>query len=113
MELLHLLLYKNMIVYNTTYHAHNAIAEEFLAWLKSNYIPKAVCDGRLAEPRLTTVMNAEESDGINYSLQFRSESTDVLRNWYEEVGDDLLVELSNTFGQKVAGFSTLLEEIDL
>ena len=58
-------------------------------------------------------MNAEESDGINYSLQFRSESTDVLRNWYEEVGDDLLVELSNTFGQKVAGFSTLLEEIDL
>lgn len=102
-----------MIVYNTTYHAHNSVAEKFLVWLKDTYIPRALCDGRLIEPRLTTVMNAEESDGINYSLQFRSESVEVLRNWYEETGDDLVVELSKIFGQKVAGFSTLLEEIDL
>lgn len=102
-----------MIVYNTTYHAHNSVTDEFVAWLKATYIPKAVVDGRLIEPRLTTVLNAEESDGVNYSLQFRAESVDALRKWYEEIGDDLVVELSKVFGQNVAGFSTLLEEIDL
>lgn len=70
-------------------------------------------DGRLSEPRLTLVLNAEESDGRNYSLQFRASDVDTLRAWYEEVGDDLVEEMAKRFGHQVAGFSTLLEEVDL
>ncbi len=102
-----------MIVYNTTFHAHNDAVEQFLQWLREEYVPKAVGDGRLTEPRLTLVLNAEESDGKNYSLQFRATDMDTLRNWYEEVGDDLVEVMTTKFGQKVAGFSTLLEEVDL
>ena len=57
-----------MIVYNTTFHAHNDAVERFLEWLRAEYIPRATVDGRLSEPRLTLVLNAEESDGRNYSL---------------------------------------------
>ena len=69
--------------------------------------------GGLSEPRLTLVLNAEESDGRNYSLQFRANDVDTLRAWYEEVGDDLVEEMAKRFGHQVAGFSTLLEEVDL
>ena len=79
-----------MIVYNTTFHAHNDAVEHFLEWLRAEYIPRATVDGRLSEPRLTLVLNAEESDGRNYSLQFRASDVDTLRAWYEEVGDDLV-----------------------
>ncbi len=102
-----------MIVYNTTFHAHNDAVEQFLQWLRSEYIPKAIGDGRLSDPRLTLVLNAEESDGKNYSLQFRAADVDTLRDWYEAVGDDLVEIMASKFGQKVAGFSTLLEEVDL
>lgn len=102
-----------MIVYNTTFHAHNDAVERFLEWLRSEYIPRAIVDGRLSEPRLTLVLNAEESDGRNYSLQFRASDVDTLRAWYEEVGDDLVEEMTKRFGHQVAGFSTLLEEVDL
>ncbi len=102
-----------MIVYNTTFHAHNDAVEQFLQWLRREYIPKAIGDGRLTDPRLTLVLNAEESDGKNYSLQFRAADVDTLRDWYEAVGDDLVEIMASKFGQKVAGFSTLLEEVDL
>ena len=89
-----------MIVYNTTFHAHNDAVEHFLEWLRAEYIPRATVDGRLSEPRLTLVLNAEESDGRNYSLQFRASDVDTLRAWYEE--------MAKRFGHQVAGFSTLL-----
>lgn len=101
-----------MIIYNTTFHAHNDVAKEFLDWLKNEYVPAAVGDGRLAEPRLAKVLNAEESDGSNYSLQFRVSGLDALRAWYGDVGDDLIVAMSQKFGHQVAGFSTLLEEVE-
>lgn len=102
-----------MIVYNTTFHAHNDAVERFLEWLRAEYIPRAIVDGRLSEPRLTLVLNAEESDGRNYSLQFRASDVDTLRAWYEGVGDDLVEEMAKRFGHQVVGFSTLLEEVDL
>ena len=79
-----------MIVYNTTFHAHNDAVERFLEWLRAEYIPRATVDGRLSEPRLTLV-----------------------RAWYEDVGDNLVEEMAKRFGHQVAGFSTLLEEVDL
>lgn len=85
----------------------------FLNGSRGEYIPRATVDGRLSEPRLTLVLNAEESDGRNYSLQFRASDVDTLRAWYEEVGDDLVEEMAKRFGHQVVGFSTLLEEVDL
>ncbi len=102
-----------MIVYNTTFHAHLDVVQDFLDWLRTVYVPRAIADGRLSEPRLTFVLNAEESDGHNYSLQFRAADVDVLRDWYAAVGDDLVMEMAGRFGDKVAGFSTLLEEVGL
>jgi len=102
-----------MIVFNTTFHAHNDSADRFVGWLRSEYVPQAVSDGRLTDPRLTIVLNAEESDGKNYSLQFRVSDLDTLEAWYAEVGSKLLGAMSATFGHHAAGFSTLLEELEL
>lgn len=102
-----------MIVFNTTFHTHTACEQLFLDWLRVIYIPQALADGRLSKARLTRVLNAEDSDGVNYSLQFRAENLDKLHSWYEEVGDDLAGMLAHKFGQQVAGFSTLLEEVEL
>lgn len=102
-----------MIIYNTTFHAHNSTAEEFIGWLKKDYLPAAMADGRLTEPRLSLVLNAEESDGKNYSLQFRAADIDTLGDWYAAIGSGLVASLSERFGDRVAGFSTLLEEVEL
>ena len=74
-----------MIVYNTTFH-----------------IEKDILD----------VMQAEEGEGISFSVQFHVKNVDTLNFWLQNEGNNLHRALVARFGHKIAGFSTLLEEID-
>lgn len=103
-----------MIIYNTTFHADKSIDKEFIEWIRREYIPKALAGGILAEPRLTRVFGHEsDNGGQSYSLQFRAESLDGLSRWYESIGNSLVDSVAGKFGNAVAGFSTLLEEMEL
>lgn len=102
-----------MIVYNTTFHIDKDIVEECLAYLKEHYIPKAAESGFLHTPRLMRVMNTEEDEGLCFSVQFHVKNVDTLNYWLQKEGTVMHKALANRFGQKLAGFSTLLEEIDL
>lgn len=102
-----------MIVYNTTFNAEETIAEEFINWLKKEYVPRAVETGKLIEPKLSSVLSPDKESGRNYSLQFRIGSVDELDDWYKVCGYGLIQSLTDRFGNKVVGFSTLLEEMVL
>ena len=94
-----------MIVYNTTFHIEKDILDESLDYLKRQYIPKAVESGFLQRPCLRRVMQAEEEEGISFSVH-------TLNFWLQSEGINLHRALVARFGHKIAGFSTLLEEID-
>ena len=51
--------------------------------------------------------------GISYSVQFAFDNLDDLDNWDKNKGLKLNKDLVDKFQDKVAGFSTLLEEIEL
>lgn len=83
-----------------------------LVWLRENYIPKALESGEVHTPRMLKILT-DESEGVNYSLQFRVESIEILEVWYRSTGDLLHHEMLKLFGEKMVGFSTLLEEVGL
>lgn len=102
-----------MIVYNTTFHIENDILDESLAYLKRHYIPKALEGGLLTNPKLRRVMSEEEEDkGINFSVQFDVKDLDTLSGWLQNEGSRLQQGVVARFGHRIAGFSTLLEELD-
>ena len=103
-----------MIIYNTTFHADDSIIDEFINWIKQEYVPAALANGILIEPRLTRIFNhQEDNQGQSYSLQFRTKSLEDLSRWYKMTGNILLETIGKKFGNTVAGFSTLLEEMEL
>ena len=101
-----------MIIFNTTYCIDSAIHEECLNWIIEKYIPLATHSGQVKSPILAKIFS-QESEGENYSLQFRVESIDELHQWYEFTGDRLHVALNNNFGERVLSFTTLMEEVEL
>lgn len=101
-----------MIVYNTTFHVDNEILEEGITYLKEVYLPRASASGFLLNPLLRKVLHNEENEGVNFSVQFHVKNIDTLNFWLESEGKLLHQELVRKFGRKIAGFSTLLEEID-
>jgi Domain of unknown function (DUF4286) len=101
-----------MIVYNTTFHIERDILDESLEYLKKSYIPKAMSSGFLHQPCLRRVMHTEPGEGSSFSVQFHVKNMDTLNFWLQSEGNTLHQDLVKRFGHKIAGFSTLLEEID-
>lgn len=103
-----------MIVYNTTYHVERGYEQEFLSWIRTHYLPHATADNTLSAPRLTRIMSdSPEQEGTSYSLQYRVASVNQLNEWYKRTGVQLTNRLTAHFGQRVVGFTTLLEEVDI
>lgn len=101
-----------MIVYNTTFHIKREILDECLDYLKKKYIPEAIVSGFLQNACLRRVMQAEPEEGESFSIQFHVKNVDTLNFWLQSEGTAMQSALVNRFGSKIAGFTTLLEEID-
>lgn len=102
-----------MIIFNTTYHVENIILDDFIQYLKNEFIPTATSDKEFSNPRLTRVMTQEVQEGSSFALQFEITELEKLDDWYDQVGDSLNEDMIARFGSQVVGFSTLLEVIEL
>ncbi len=102
-----------MIIYNTTFHIHKDILDECLEYLKTCYIPAASRSGMLREPRLRRVLRSENEEGESFSLQFHARDIESLNEWIRMEGAALQQELIERYKEKLVGFSTLLEEMEL
>lgn len=100
-----------MIVYNTTFHIEKDCVEACLDYLKKEYIPCAMADGSLQQPCLRRVLFVQD-EGESYALQFHVDDVDTLNDWLEKEGHAMHKLLTDRFGHQVAGFTTLLEELD-
>lgn len=102
-----------MIIHNTTYHVVHEMNNLFVLFLKEYYIPRATESGLFTEPRLLFIRAQDQSEGVNYSLQFRAKDTQAVDEWFHQVGDNLNRTLTLRFGNDVLGFVTMLEELKL
>jgi hypothetical protein len=100
-----------MIVYNTTFHIDKEILEDALVYLKRNYIPEAIADGVLVQPSLRRIMHAT-GEGENYAVQFYTTDMDTLKEWLGKEGNLIHRALAMHFGDKMSGFTTLMEVVD-
>lgn len=103
---------KNMLIYNTTYHVPIEDARNFVIWIHQAYIPQALQSGLLSAPRLCHILSHHDETSECFSLQFETEGTDKLHEWYVHSGVDLEKELKKTFKEKVVGFTTLMDVIE-
>ena len=86
---------------------------ECLEYLKLSYIPKAAASGHLSEPCLRRIMNSENDEGESFSVQFCTKDISTLNDWIRKEGAALQQELVKRYSNKIVGFSTLLEDIEL
>ena len=102
-----------MIIYNTTFHVEDEVHDMFLFFIRNKFVPQASDSGLLSEPRLAHIYKQHNDKGRSYSLQFRVKDIETLNKWVVGVEKTIQAELVASFGHKVAGFATLMEEVDL
>ncbi len=102
-----------MIIFNTTFHVDEGHQVKFIKYLKTEYIPMAVADGRLKNPRLLKVNGEHIEKGHSFALEFSVESLENLQNWNEQIGKKIYNVILSEFEQKVVGFATILNSINI
>ncbi|MDD2474716.1 MAG: DUF4286 family protein [Dysgonamonadaceae bacterium] len=102
-----------MISLNTTFHVEDEIHLDFLAYIKQTYIYNALLDEYVRSARLCKIHSHRKEEGHSYSVQFRFNNLDELEIWDKVEGKKHNEKLLLEFNNKIAGFSTLLEEIKL
>ncbi len=102
-----------MVTINTTFHIEDKIELDFIAYMKCTYIAEAMTDKLLTNARLCKIHSQEIEGGQSFSVQFTFNNLDDLELWDKSKGKQLNEELVILFEDKIVGFSTLLEEIEL
>ena len=101
-----------MLIYNTTFHVEDDVRDAYLEYMKRCYIQEAANSGFVYAPCFARIHSQHEEQGASYSLQLKVKNLNTLNYWLETDGKRLQTELSGKFGNKVADFATLLEELE-
>ncbi len=101
-----------MYLYNTSFHADSSVAETFIAWLKTIFIPEAMSSGLFSDTTLGKILLEIEPGTSSYTLQLKANELDRAREWNDTIGNSLRSTIVKKFGGKVVFFVTFIEIID-
>ena len=94
-----------MLIYNTTFQVDDAVHDNFLIWIKENYIPEVQKHGTLKAPRICRILSHRD-DGSSYSLQWEVESSGLLHRWHmEQVKEKIILGIDP--GTTIMGYGVL------
>ena len=102
-----------MIIYNTTFSVPKELQNEFLDFIRDEYIPMSIKSNIMREPRLTRIFSREDNDDHSYALEFKIDTIVALEEWNKIDGEKLYLLIISRFKQNIQGFATLLQHIDL
>lgn len=101
-----------MIIINTTFVVDTAIYDQWIEWLKSDYIATALTS-KLDDPRLMKIVAETEPGVANYALQLHAPSIDTLEHWLQTTQPGLLASMTRLFADKALHFTTLMQPVEI
>ena len=100
-----------MYIYNVTINIDESIQTQWLNWMQEEHIPEMLATGKFSSALMSRVMVDEEMGGITYSVQYKTQSYDLLQAYHKEDAERLRSQ-SDRFKGKFVAFRTELEVID-
>lgn len=98
-----------MIIYNITINIHESVHDQWLTWMQTKHIPEILATKKFSSAKLVKVLIVEEMGGTTYSVQFSTESKELLQQYYDQDAPAFRAESQQLFGDKMLAFRTELE----
>ena len=99
-----------MYIYNVTTNVQEDAHDEWVDWMKNEHIPEVLATGKFFKALMSKVLVAEEMGGITYSVQYTTESKEMLQEYYSKNAKELR-EKADRFKGKIVSFRTEMEVI--
>ncbi len=98
-----------MIIYNVTVNIDNAIADEWLQWMKEVHVPDVLKTGLFIGNDIFKILADEDSGGQSYSVQYKCASMQHYNEYREKFAPALQAEHFKKYKDRFVAFRTLLE----
>lgn len=101
-----------MLIYNTSFHVDGeALIGPFRTYMRDVYLPKVTERGYLKHPRFVSLLTDIGEGMQGFAVMCEVENVIVLKKWKKEIGDALMSDFHDHFGEKILTFSTSMKEI--
>ncbi len=100
-----------MLLYNITFGIDKGIEEEWIAWMKENYLPEVLKTGMFSDYKMYKVLTNDDETSVSYSIQCFSSSIEEVLRYLNEFAPALVEVHRARFKDQHVAFNTLLDEI--
>ena len=101
-----------MVLYNITINIDNDREEEFIDWMKQEYLSRIMQTGLFYEKRFFRLLHDDGSGGVNFSAQFLAESMEDLEFFQAKYAPLLSEIIKEKFGSQFVSYRSVLESVD-
>jgi hypothetical protein len=100
-----------MIIYSVTINIDNKVHDQWLKWMKNNYIPVLLNSGLIIENKILRLLTEVDNEGTTYSFQYYLNSIED----YKQLEHTFLPAIQNSlydlYKNMYVEFTTLLEVV--
>ena len=100
-----------MILYNVTSSLDAAIADDWLAFMRTSHMPEVLATGCFIKYQLLRLLD-EEDGGITYAAQYYALGLEQLEAYQTHFAPALRADMDRHFGGQYAAFRTVLEVVE-
>lgn len=100
-----------MLIYNVTTGLDKEIEQEWLLWMQETHIPEVMGTHMFVGYKLFKVLTQDNEQSVSYAVQYSAQSLDQLERYLEKFAPSLREEVKKKFGDRLASFRTVLEEV--
>ncbi|MDO6438781.1 DUF4286 family protein [Cyclobacterium sp. 1_MG-2023] len=101
-----------MVLYNITVNIDSEREEEFIEWMKQEYLSRVMQTGLFYEKRFFRLLQEDNGNGVNFSAQFLAENLEDLEFFQARYADVLSEIIKEKFGSQFVSFRSVLESVD-
>ena len=101
-----------MILYNVTFGVDKEIETEWVAWMRSMYIPAILETGAFVSHKFYKVLTHDEENSASYCVQYFTPSIVDFNRFLENHAQRFIDEQRSRYKDRHVAFNTLLEEVE-
>lgn len=98
-----------MFIYNVTIKVTNAIAVDWLKWLKDEHVPEVTQTGCFTHARIMQLLEIDDTEGPTYAIQYFAESKEQYVLYIEKFAGKMRQKSFEKWGDQFIAFRSLMQ----
>ena len=101
-----------MISYNLSIKIDPKIENDWIQWVKQEYLPAIVQTGLFKDQKFHRLLYQDERDGITFIIQLSADSIENYKNYLKKFSSTFQKKMSERWKHQFVSFHTVMEIVN-